>query len=76
MKVNGLIYILIVFLATILALLMELGIPILIVGFSCILFNLEFSWIPVIFLWIFIQTVIDIRHATDYYVNMINKNGD
>ena len=76
MKVNGLIYVLIVFLATILALLMELGIPILIVGFSCILFNLEFSWIPVIFLWIFIQTVIDIRHATDYYVNTINKNGD
>ena len=61
--------------ATVLALLMELGVPIIIVGLTAIFIGVKFSWIAVILLWIVIRTFLDINDAVGLLSKMQNKNG-
>lgn len=61
--------------ATALLLLMELGVPIIIVGLTAIFIGVKFSWIVVILLWIVIRTFLDVNDAVGLLIKMQNKNG-
>lgn len=64
-------------LATILSLLMDIGVPIIIVGFYALIFNQPFSWIAVVLIYIIIQTFLDVKNTTELLFNMVNKkNGN
>lgn len=74
---NKVYYAALVILATFLSLLMDIGIPIIIVGFYALIFNQPFSWIAVVLIYIIIQTFLDVKNTTELLFNMVNKkNGD
>lgn len=74
---NKVYYVALVILATFLSLLMDIGIPIIVVSFYALIFNQPFSWIAVVLIYIVIQTFLDVKNTTEFLFNMVNKkNGD
>ena len=74
---NKIYYAALIILATFLSLLMDIGIPIIIVGLYALIFNQPFSWIAVILIYITFQTYLNVKNITELFFNMINKkNGN
>ena len=66
----------IVILATFLTLLMEIGIPFIVIGLGTIFGFCEFSWIGVILIWIVEQTLFNIKGTTDMIFKIGGSNED
>lgn len=62
-----------ILLSTFLTLLMEVGVPIIIVAFIAIIFGQSFSWILVIFIYIIIGTFKDVSDTVNILEKMIEK---
>ena len=66
----------IVILATFLTLLMEIGIPFIVIGLGTIFGFCEFSCIGVILIWIVEQTLFNIKGTTDMIFKIGGSNED
>ena len=70
-------YFLLIVLSAFLCLLMDIGIPIIIASFYSIITGASFSWILVIFLYIIIKTIKEVKNVADILIaNWSNKNGN